>query len=59
MVIFDTNILIEVYRGNQLIQNTIENIDDTVYISVITAAEFLVGAKDKRDFVRLEKQIED
>ena len=60
MVIFDTNILIEIYRGNELIQNTVNSIiDDTIYISVITAAEFLVGAKDKRDFARLEKDLED
>ena len=60
MVIFDTNILIEIYRGNELIKSTVEHIiDDTIYISTITAAEFLVGAKDKRDFIRLEKELED
>jgi len=60
MVIFDTNILIEIYRGNDLIKSTVERIiDDTIYISTITAAEFLVGAKDKRDFIRLEKELED
>jgi tRNA(fMet)-specific endonuclease VapC len=58
MVIFDTNILIEVYRGNTLVQNTVQNIsNDIIYVSVITVAEFLVGAKDKNDLVRLEKQL--
>jgi tRNA(fMet)-specific endonuclease VapC len=60
MVIFDTNILIEIYRGNEFIQSTVELIiDDTIYISAITAAEFLVGAKDSKDFIRLEKDLED
>jgi tRNA(fMet)-specific endonuclease VapC len=48
MVIFDTNILIELYRGNQAIKEGVENINSNVfYVSCITVAEFMVGAKNK------------
>jgi len=59
MVIFDTNILIELYRGNQSVEKAIYGIGaNVVYISAVTAAEFLVGAKDKSDFARLESLLD-
>lgn len=58
MVIFDTNILIELYRGNLVVQVEIQQIkSDIFYISSITAAEFMVGAQDKADFQRIEKHL--
>jgi tRNA(fMet)-specific endonuclease VapC len=58
MVIFDTNILIELYRGNLAVKEEIERINTNVfYISSITVAEFMVGAKDKVDLKRIEKQL--
>jgi tRNA(fMet)-specific endonuclease VapC len=58
MVIFDTNILIELYHGNPDIKTKIEGFKaDAFYISSITAAEFLVGARDKGEFKRVEKHL--
>jgi tRNA(fMet)-specific endonuclease VapC len=58
MVIFDTNILIELYRGNEAVKEETAGIKSGVfYISSITAAEFMVGAKDKADFKKIEKQL--
>lgn len=58
MVIFDTTVLIELYRGNQTVKDTIAEIGSGVfYISDITVAEFLVGAKDKPDLIKLEKYL--
>ncbi len=58
MVIFDTNILIEIYRGNPAVKEEIEHIESNVfYISSITVAEFMVGAKDKVDLKRIEQQL--
>ena len=58
MVIFNTNILIEIYRGNDAVKRNIETLGvSVIYISSITIAEFLVGAKDKADLKRLEKLI--
>lgn len=59
MVIFDTNILIELYRGNESVKNDILQIKSSVfYISTITAAEFLVGARDKTEFNRISRQLD-
>ena len=58
MVIFDTNILIEVHRGNLVVKEEIQHLQSTVfYISAITTAEFLVGAKNKEDLKRIERQL--
>jgi len=58
MVIFDTNILIELYRGNPIVKQEVLQLDpDIFYISVITVAGFMVGAKDKHDLVRIENQL--
>jgi tRNA(fMet)-specific endonuclease VapC len=55
MVIFDTNILIELYRGNIAVKQQIERIDPgVIYISSITVAEFMAGARDKADLKRIE-----
>jgi tRNA(fMet)-specific endonuclease VapC len=59
MVIFDTNILIEIYRGNIAVKEETERLQtDIFYVSSITVAEFMVGAKDKADLIRIEKQLE-
>ena len=59
MVIFDTNILIELYRGNHVVREKIQQINaDVFYISSITAAEFMVGAQDKTDFQRIKRHLE-
>jgi tRNA(fMet)-specific endonuclease VapC len=58
MVIFDTTVLIELYRGNVSVKQRIEELaPDTIYISSITVAEFMVGAKDKLDIIQLQKQL--
>jgi len=58
MVIFDTNILIELYRGNEQIREAVLTLDNaTFYISAITAAEFLVGARDKQEMRAIRKQL--
>ncbi len=58
MVIFDTNILIELYRGNVAVKEEIQKISsDVFYISSITVAEFIAGARDKADLIKIEKQL--
>ncbi|HAL83599.1 MAG TPA: hypothetical protein DCO83_16315 [Mucilaginibacter sp.] len=58
MVIFDTNILIELYRGNLAVKEETQQIQsDIFYVSSITVAEFMVGAKNKDDFTRIENQL--
>ena len=58
MVIFDTNIIIELYRGNLAVKEGVQLIkSDVFYISSITVAEFMVGAKNKNDLKRIEKDL--
>ena len=58
MVIFDTNILIELYRGNLAVKEEIQQLKSNVfYVSSITVAEFMVGAKNKDDLKRIEDQL--
>jgi tRNA(fMet)-specific endonuclease VapC len=58
MVIFDTNILIELYRGNLSVKEEIQKIKSNVfYVSSITVAEFMVGAKNKDDLKRITDQL--
>jgi tRNA(fMet)-specific endonuclease VapC len=59
MVIFDTNILIELYRGNNQIKEQVLGMDaDVFYISSITVAEFLSGARNKSDMAIIAKQLD-
>ncbi len=58
MVIFDTNILIELYRGNDLIRKQVLEMGEGVfYISSITVAEFIAGARNKKELSVIEKQL--
>lgn len=59
MVIFDTNVLIELYRGNNLIKEQILAMDYNIfYISSISVAEFLAGARNKEDMATIAKQLD-
>ncbi len=58
MVIFDTTVLIELYRGNAAVKQQIEQLERVpFYISCVTAAEFMAGAKNKADLANIEKHL--
>lgn len=58
MVIFDTTVLIELYRGNVSVKEKIVQMGTgTFYVSSITSAEFMVGARDKADLANIEKHL--
>lgn len=58
MVIFDTTVLIALYRGNIVVKESIEQMGrGPFYISTITYAEFMVGAKDKADIAKIERHL--
>lgn len=58
MVIFDTNILIELYRGNEKTREVVLGLEEaTFYISAITVAEFLVGARNKLEMSVIRGQL--
>jgi len=48
MILIDTNILIEIYRNNTSIIETVKKIgQDNIAISDITCAEMFYGARNK------------
>ncbi len=50
MILCDTNILIEVYRGNSRIIETLKKIgQENICISDVTCAELLYGARNKNE----------
>ncbi|WP_316843697.1 type II toxin-antitoxin system VapC family toxin [Pedobacter psychrodurus] len=58
MVLCDTNILIEIYKGNDLLIETFKNIgQNNVAISDVTCAELLYGARNKRELNLIRKDI--
>lgn len=59
VVLCDTDVMIEFYRGNQEIITELKNIgQEYIAISYITAGELIFGAFNKRDLTKLKKDIE-
>lgn len=58
MILCDTNILIEFYRGNPLILDAFHDVGvPNLAISVITAGELFFGAQDKRELRKIQKHL--
>lgn len=57
-MILDTNILIEILKGNSKIVNFLHEIDLNYSISSITAMELYYGARDKKELSALKKFID-
>lgn len=58
-MIFDTNILIELYRGNVSVKQEVQQMKaDVFYVSCITLAEFMAGARNKEELKKIGKQLD-
>ncbi len=58
MILVDTNILIEIYRNNLSIIETVMHIgQDNIVISDITCAELLYGARNKKELQIIAKDL--
>ena len=58
MILFDTNILIEIYKGNTDIIEIIKNIgQENIAVSDVTCAELLYGARNKKELQIIRKDI--
>ena len=58
MILCDTNILIEFYKGNSDIVSELQEIGlPNLAVSVITSGELFYGAKDKNELSRLKKHL--
>lgn len=58
MILCDTNILIEFYRGNRAVLDVLHQVGvQNLVTSVNTAVELFFGAKDKRELRKLQKHL--
>lgn len=58
MILIDTNILIEIYRNNLSIIETVKKIgQDNIAISDITSAELFYGARNKNELQTIAKDL--
>jgi tRNA(fMet)-specific endonuclease VapC len=58
MILIDTNILIEIYRNNTSIIETVKKIgQDNIAISGITCAEMYFGARNKNELQVIAKDL--
>ncbi len=58
MILCDTNILIEFYKGNSEIVRELERVGlSNLSISVVSAGELYFGARDKRELEQIKKNL--
>ena len=58
MILCDTNILTEIYRGNNEIIKTFKGIGQgSVAVSYVTCAELFYGARNKRELQIIQKDL--
>ena len=58
MILCDTNILIEIYRGNLDIIQTVKSIGQhNIAVSDVTCAELLYGARNKKELQTIRKDL--
>jgi predicted nucleic acid-binding protein len=58
MILCDTNILIEFYKANPTVIQTLQRIGSAhIAVSVITKAELFYGARDKQELVKIERHV--
>jgi predicted nucleic acid-binding protein len=55
--LLDTDVMIDVSRGNTGAATFVDSLDDAA-ISIITAQELIVGARDKRDLEVIDSLVE-
>lgn len=58
MVILDTNIIIELYKGNIEVRAICEELgEENLFINSVVASEFYGGVRDKKELTLIQKHI--
>lgn len=58
LILCDTNIIIEVYKGNSKVINILEQIgQNNIAISDVTCGELLYGARNKKELQMIKKDL--
>jgi len=55
MILLDTNILIQILKGDQLTIDKVQNISENIAISSISSMELYYGALNKAEVKKIEK----
>ncbi len=58
MTVLDTNVLIEILKNNQQTIKQVENIEQKLCVSVISAMELIYGSRDKAELKKLQRFLE-
>jgi predicted nucleic acid-binding protein len=53
----DTDVLVDVSRNNQAAINFLDQLDDSWSMSIITALELIVGARNKREVTQIDQLV--
>ena len=54
----DTDVLIDVSRNNEAAINFLDQLDDSWSVSIITALELVVGARNKKEVSEIDQLVE-
>jgi predicted nucleic acid-binding protein len=57
LVLVDTNIFIDVFRGNKTTKKQLDDLESCIAISAITVMELFAGCKTKKQKAELNKQL--
>jgi tRNA(fMet)-specific endonuclease VapC len=57
LVLVDTNIFIDVFRGNQVTKKKLDGLDGCIAISAVSVMELFAGCKTKKRKAELNKQL--
>lgn len=58
MILCDTNIIIEIYRGNSIITEIVKQIGQAnISVSDVTCAELLYGARNSKELQTIRKDL--
>jgi len=58
MILCDTNILIEFYKANPTVIQTLQRMGSAnIAVSIITKAELFYGARDKQELAKVERHL--
>jgi predicted nucleic acid-binding protein len=57
LYLVDTDVLVDVSRNNQAAINFLDHLDDSWSISIITALELMVGARNKKEVTQIDQLV--
>ncbi|MCG8310708.1 MAG: type II toxin-antitoxin system VapC family toxin [Cytophagales bacterium] len=58
LVLCDTNIIIEFYKGNPVIVDSLKSIgQQAIAVSIVTSGELIYGALNKKELSRIKKDL--